>query len=69
MFHVKHRRAVSLSGAREKIRPVLRKNVSRETSAGSPGIAILQNNPMHQKIVLVFQWHDHDRILLRRASS
>jgi hypothetical protein len=33
----------------------LEKTVSRETSRRRPANAILQNNPMHQKIVLVFQ--------------
>jgi hypothetical protein len=32
----------------------LRKNVSRETSAATPDHAILQNNPMDQKIE---QWN------------
>jgi hypothetical protein len=41
MFHVKHRRP--------------EKRVSRETSRRRPENAILQNNPMHQKISLVFQ--------------
>jgi hypothetical protein len=45
MFHVKHREWATLG-----------KMVSRETS--SPGAlenTILQNNPMHQKIVAVLQ--------------
>jgi hypothetical protein len=41
MFHVKHRG--------------LKKSVSRETVRRRPENTILQNNPMHQKISLVFQ--------------
>jgi hypothetical protein len=48
MFHVKHRAPDAASA--------LRMNVSRETSVPrGPKNAILQNNPMHQKIVLLFQ--------------
>jgi hypothetical protein len=45
MFHVKHREWAALE-----------KMVSRETSGpGGPENTILQNNPMHQKIVAVLQ--------------
>src|SRR5215813_5622751 len=53
MFHVKHR------GGEMGGQSFLRKNVSRETSgAAGPQHAILQNNPMDQKIDLVFQGVD-----------
>jgi hypothetical protein len=35
--------------------PFLRQIVSPETSRAGPKNTILQNNPIHQKIVLVFQ--------------